>query len=125
LAQVQKIGTVSPWSDYFEGYLRYELAPAPGGVRARSSRAAVLEDAAEFERHDIYGLWACLSQPVLLLRAARELLPGCGFIVSASDAQRFMRDVPQARVVEVDANHYGIITSEHSAEAITAFLSVQ
>jgi pimeloyl-ACP methyl ester carboxylesterase len=119
---VKQIGTVQPWSEYFERYLRYELAAVPGGVRARSSRDAVLEDAAEFQRQDIYALWPSLHQPVLLLRAARELLPGAGFIVSAADALRFAVEVPRSRVIEVDANHYGIITAEASAEAIGAFL---
>ncbi len=53
---VQQIGTVQPWSDYFERYLRYELQPTASGVTARSSKDAVLEDAAEFNRRDIYAL---------------------------------------------------------------------
>ncbi|HEV7662676.1 MAG TPA: alpha/beta hydrolase [Chloroflexota bacterium] len=122
LTRVKQIGTVQPWSVYFERYLRYELVPAEdGGVRARSSRDAVLEDSAEFSRQDIYSLWRSLSQPVLLLRAARELLPGYGHIVSAPDAARFAADVPSARVIEIDANHYGIITADASAQAIAAF----
>jgi pimeloyl-ACP methyl ester carboxylesterase len=123
LTQVKTIGTVSPWSDYFEAYLRYELSPVADGVIARSSGEAVLEDAAEFERQDIYACWRCVQQPVLLLRAARELLPGYGFIVSEADRDRFCREVPQARIVEIDANHYGIITAEASALAIISFFS--
>ncbi|MBV9577712.1 MAG: alpha/beta hydrolase [Chloroflexi bacterium] len=129
LGQVKQIGTVSPWSDYFERYLRYELVDAAdghGGVRARSSRDAVLEDAAEFSpARDIYALWRCIRQPVLLLRAGRELLPGQGYILSEHDRDRFARDVPSATVVEVDANHYGIITAEATAHAIARFLLSQ
>jgi pimeloyl-ACP methyl ester carboxylesterase len=124
LDTVKQIGTVSPWSDYFERYLRYELTPVEGGggVRARSSREAVLEDAAEFSRErDVYALWDFVRQPVLLLRASRELLPGYGFIISETDGDRFARSVPSARVVAVDANHYGIITSEATAAAISTF----
>jgi pimeloyl-ACP methyl ester carboxylesterase len=123
LALVKQIGTVSPWSDYFERYLRYELELVDGGVRARSSREAVLEDSREFERNDIYALWPCITQPVLLLRAARELLTGAGFIVSAADAERFAHSVPTASVVEIDANHYGILTADASADEIAAFLA--
>jgi pimeloyl-ACP methyl ester carboxylesterase len=87
LALVKQIGTVQPWSDYFERYLRYDLVAAEGGgVRASSSKAAVMEDAAEFDKRDIYALWASIRQPVLLLRASRELLPGSGYIVAAEDA---------------------------------------
>jgi pimeloyl-ACP methyl ester carboxylesterase len=122
LALVKQIGSVQPWSDYFESYLRYELEAVPDGVRARSNRDAVLEDAAEFQKQDIYALWPSLHQPVLLLRAARELLPGAGFIVSSADALRFAVEVPRAKVIEVDANHYGIITADATALAIGAFL---
>ena len=122
---VKQIGTVSPWSDYFERYLRYELAPVEGGVRSRSSRDAVMEDADEFQpgHQDVYGLWRYIRQPVLLLRAARELLPGAGFIISEADRDRFAREVQSARVAEIDANHYGIITADATAAAIAEFLA--
>jgi len=127
LAMVKQIGTVSPWSDYFERYLRYELMDAEGGgVRARSSREAVLEDQAQFEGQrasDLYALWPFVRQPVLLVRAARELLPGAGFILSQADRDRFAREVPHAHVIDVDANHYGIITSDASAAAIAQFFA--
>ena len=58
---------------------------------------------------------------MLLLRAARELLPGYGYIVSAADRDRFQASVPTATVEEIDANHYGIITAEQTAAAIAAF----
>jgi hypothetical protein len=122
---VKQIGTVSPWSDYFERYLRYELEPVEGGVRARTSRDAALEDQAEFQpdRSDrFYALWRFVRQPIVLVRAARELLPGAGYIVAEADRDRFLREVPGSRVVEVDANHYGIITSEATASAIAEFL---
>jgi pimeloyl-ACP methyl ester carboxylesterase len=123
LALVKKIGTVSPWSDYFERYLRYELEPVAGGVRARSRHDAVLEDAAEFEKRDIYALWRFARMPVLLLRAARELLPGFGFVISEADRDRFAHEVPSARVVEVNANHYGIITAKETTSAVAAFFA--
>ena len=125
LEQVKAIGTVAPWSDYFERYLRYELIEAEGGgVHARSSREAVLEDAAYFSPdRDVYALWRCVRQPTLLLRAGRELLPGYGYILSAADATRFANEVPSAKVVEIDANHYGIITTEASAVAVADFFA--
>ncbi len=125
LDTVKQLGTVSPWSDYFERYLRYELVPAEdGGVRARSSREAVLEDAADFAPdRDVYALWRCLTMPVLLLRASRELLPGYGYIVGEADRDRFQREVSHARVVEIDANHYGIITAPSSVDAIRDFFA--
>jgi pimeloyl-ACP methyl ester carboxylesterase len=132
LSLVRQIGTVEPWSDYWERYFRYELQPVEGGVTARSNPAAVLEDgvfgAGAFAFGDdagVYSLWRSLTMPTLLLRASRELLPGFGRIVSDHDRERFPREVPSATVVDVDANHYGINTHEASAEAIGAFLQNQ
>lgn len=130
LALVRQIGTVEPWSDYWERYFRYELEEVEGGVTARSNPAAVMEDglfgAGAFAFGDdagVYALWRSLSMPVLLLRASRELLPGFGRIVSDRDRERFAREVSSAEVVDVDANHYGINTHEDSASAIAAFLA--
>ena len=128
LGLVRQIGTVEPWSEYWERYFRYELRETDGGVTARSNPAAVLEDgvfgAGAFAFGDdagVYALWQSLTMPVLLLRASRELLPGFGRIVSDNDRERFPRQVPSATVVDVDANHYGINTHEASAAAIAAF----
>jgi pimeloyl-ACP methyl ester carboxylesterase len=132
LALVRQIGTVEPWSEYWERYFRYELEPVEGGVTARSNPAAVMEDGvfgggafAFGDGAGVYALWHSLSMPTLLLRASRELLPGFGRIVSDRDRERFGRDVPSATVVDVDANHYGINTHEDSARAIAAFLAVE
>jgi pimeloyl-ACP methyl ester carboxylesterase len=125
------LGTITPWSDYWQRYFEYELAPVEGGVAARSNREAVLEDAkygeqAGFAEQDgkahIYQLWDQLDMPVLLLRGTREIMPGLGFIAPAGECQRFLAAVPSAQMVEVDANHYGINTTEESAAAIRGFL---
>jgi pimeloyl-ACP methyl ester carboxylesterase len=130
LGLVRQIGTIEPWSEYWERYFRYELQPVEGGVTARSNPAAVLEDgvfgAGAFAFGDdagVYSLWRSLTMPVLLLRASRELLPGFGRIVSDHDRERFGREVPSATVVDVDANHYGINTHEDSARAIADFFA--
>ena len=120
---VQRIGTVRPWSDYWERYFEYELVPVAGGVRARSDRAAVLEDTTYGEGHDPRVLWRHLTMPVLLLRATQELVQGMGFVVPPAERDAFMAQVPSARLVEVDANHYGINTHPESSEAIAAFLA--
>jgi pimeloyl-ACP methyl ester carboxylesterase len=123
LERVRSLGTVVPWSDYFEGYLRYELEAVEGGVRARSNREAALEDAAEPGWAGIHELWRSVTMPALLLRAGRELLPGYGFIVGAADATEFARTVPGPSVVEIDANHYGIITADATVAALREFLA--
>ena len=122
-------GIMEPWSDYWEHYFRYELQPVDGGVAARTSRAAVMEDvmfgagACAFgDAAGVYGLWASLSMPVLLLRATREMILGTGFILSKRDRDRFPVMVESATAVDIDANHYTIATSEAAASAIIRFL---
>ena len=130
LELVRAIGTVEPWSEYWERYFRYELKETEGGVTARSNAAAVLEDSAfgggalSFGTDStIYSLWKYLTMPALLVRAQREILAGFGHIVTAEDAERFQREVPAARVVEGDANHYSGATSEATVAAIKEFLA--
>lgn len=124
LLAVQGLGSIRPWSEYWERYFRYELEPVEDGFRARSDRGAVLEDLTYGEEHPAHDLWPQLTMPVLLLRATQELLPGAGHIVPPADRDRFLREVPGARMVEVDANHYGINTHPDSAAAIRDFLRV-
>jgi len=57
------------------------------------------------------------------VRATREFEPGSGYVVPADDRDRFRREVPDASVVEVDANHQTINTHPDTADAVRAFLS--
>ena len=122
IGMLRTLGVVDPWSAEFEEHYRYELEEHPeGGVRARTDRAAVLEDAAAIGGRDPRELWPTVTAPALLLRAARPI--GEGFILSAADAERFGAEVPGARVVEIDANHFGIVMHETTADAVVDFLS--
>ena len=103
--------------------LVHELADIPGGVRARSDRAAVLEDADYGEQHDPRTLWPHLAMPVLLVRGTQPLLGASGFIVPEAERDAFLAAVPTATIVEVDANHYGLNTHPASAVAIRRFLA--
>lgn len=122
LARVQGIGTIDPWSRYWEEYFRYELVESDGGVRVRTDREAVLEDVTYGATHDPRQLWPALTMPVLLLRASRPLGAETGFILSPADRDAFARAGGQRQVVEVPANHYGIITHEATTAAVQAFL---
>ena len=119
---LKKMGLIEPWSEYWERYFKYELEAVEGGVRSRSNKEAVLEDSAYGAEHDAYVYWPKLTMPVLLLYAKREILPGLGHLVSDADRERFPREVPTATVVDVDANHYTVATSDASVAAIRRFL---
>lgn len=123
IAAIRRLGTIEPWSERWERYFAHEWEPVPGGVRARTDRAAVLEDYAYGDEHDASELWGDLRCPALLVRASLPLGEEGGHIVSAADRDRFLATVPGSRVVEVAANHYGVVMHEAAVRAIGEFLA--
>jgi pimeloyl-ACP methyl ester carboxylesterase len=116
-------GAVQPWGELWEGHCRYELEPFAGGVRPRTSSAAILEDLTYGATHDATALWPSLRMPTLLVRAAQPLPPTRGLVVGAALRDAFLSAVPGARAVEIDANHYGIMAHPDALRAIADFLS--
>ncbi|MHB8508091.1 MAG: alpha/beta fold hydrolase [Candidatus Dormibacteria bacterium] len=115
-------GAVSGCLDVWRDYLAGDLVPTEGGFTTRSSKVAVFEDALYGGTRDIYELWPALTMPVLLLRAAHEILPGLGHIVTEADRDRFTAEVEGARVAEVPGNHYCAGYAPGAVEAIRSFL---
>jgi pimeloyl-ACP methyl ester carboxylesterase len=120
---VRSQGLVDPWSDYWDRAHRYELEDVDGGVRTRTSLEAVAEDRAYTMTQDPYRRWKKLTMPTLLVRAKQELRPGSGYVVPIEDRNDFLREVPGATVVEIDANHLSINTHPDTVSAIQRFLT--
>jgi len=126
---VKSAGLISPWSEYWERLYRYEFEEVEGGVRVRTFQPAILEDAGYGkgmcslgDDASVYRLWRHLTMPVLLVRATQDILPGFGSICNEQERDRFLREVPTARVVEVDSTHFLIAMREECATVIDAFL---
>jgi hypothetical protein len=49
-------------------------------------------------------------------------VPGLGYILNASDVERFLAEVPGSRAVEIDAQHYTVGVVPSTARAIAEFL---
>lgn len=107
-----------PWERLFD----YELVDVEGGVSFRTQKAAPMEDEQYRLGQDSYALWAVLTMPVLLVRAAQEIPPNFGYILPRQDYDGFLREVPTARGVEIEANHYTVGMAPDAARAIAAFL---
>jgi pimeloyl-ACP methyl ester carboxylesterase len=120
---VRAVGTASPWNDYWERHYRYDLIETPEGIRPRTDLRAVNEDAGYGMSHDVHAYWRRVVQPTLLLRATVPIGGTDGFIVTRKDYDTFLHAAPQARGIEIDANHFGIAVDPVSSEAIDAFLS--
>jgi pimeloyl-ACP methyl ester carboxylesterase len=126
VATVRSSAAIEQWGDLWQGHYEYELQDAPGGgVISRTSRDAAAEDGAygAMAVATLPELWSRIACPVLLVRAARPIVPGAGYIVPAADRDRLGTLIPGARSVEVDANHYGIIAHPGAAAAILEFLT--
>ena len=119
---VRSVGLVDPWTDYWDRAHRYELEEVAGGVRTRTSLDAVAEDRAYTLTQDPYQRWEHLTMPTLLVRATQELRPGSGYVVPPDDRNAFLREVPGAAVVEIEANHLSINTHPETVTAINRFL---
>ncbi|MBL8602421.1 MAG: alpha/beta hydrolase [Myxococcales bacterium] len=119
VARVKSLGTITPWSPVWETHYRYDLIEVDGGVRPRTDRGAVLEDMTYGSTQFPRLLWPAMKMPTLVVRAAVPL--GAGFIISPSDYNDFLATTPSARGVNVNANHYGIMTSPEAVDALTGF----
>jgi len=115
-------GVLAGFEEVWRPYLTGDLIPSDGGFTTRTSKEAVVEDAGYGGNQDVYTLWPALTMPVLLVRAAREILPGMGYIVSEEDSKRFPAEVKSVRVVNVDANHYNAGYDPDAVVAIKNFL---
>jgi pimeloyl-ACP methyl ester carboxylesterase len=122
LEQVRSKGAAVPWDELWKAHFAYELETVPGGVSPRTSKAAVLEDAAYGGTHDASTFWRALTMPTLLLRATQPLLQ-TGFVVGEKLRDEFLHVVPSATNVEIDANHYGVMAAPATLRAIVDFLA--
>ncbi len=121
VAAVKKLGIITPWSPVWEAHYRYDLVAAASGVKPRTDRNAVLEDMAYGATQTPRAFWPDLTMKTLLLRSGVPL--GEGFIVSVQDQADFIHRAARARCIEIDANHYGIMTHEKTATSIRSFLT--
>jgi pimeloyl-ACP methyl ester carboxylesterase len=122
IAAVRSLGLVPQWNGYWQRVYEYELLEEAGGVRSRTRREPVFEDIAYGRKHDARRLWRRLAVPVLALRATHPIAGRTGFIVPAFDLQNFARIAPNAKVAEVDANHYDILMHARTLATIRGFL---
>jgi 3-oxoadipate enol-lactonase len=107
-----------PWERLFD----YELVDVEGGVSFRTQKPAPMEDEQYRLTQDPYMLWPALTMPVLLVRAAHEIPPKFGYILTRDDYDRFLREIPSARGVEIEANHYTVGMAAGTARAVGDFL---
>ena len=107
-----------PWERLFD----YELVDVEGGVSFRTRKSAPWEDEQYRLRQDPYALWRALTMPTLLVRAAQQIPPNFGVLITDDEYRRFLREVSSATGIEIEANHYTVGMNADAARAIAEFL---
>lgn len=123
VAAIREGGMVVPWNALWEAHYRYDLVQNGSGVHPRTSFDAIAEDAAYGASHDPRALWALVTAPALLLRAAIPFAAAAdAFVLPKEEYEAFLRGVPSASGAEIRANHYGIVCDPEACERVEAFL---
>jgi pimeloyl-ACP methyl ester carboxylesterase len=117
---IRAAGNIAPWSEFWDRYFRYELAPDGDRLRPTTSKAACLEDLGEMGRPDWHSAWQAVTMPALLVRCLQPI--GGGFVVPEHERDALLRAVQHLMLVEVESNHYTVMTDEHAAKAIRELL---
>jgi pimeloyl-ACP methyl ester carboxylesterase len=105
-------GAIEHWQPQWEEMYRRELG--------RTSRAAAEEDLADGIGRDWTEAWRPLAMPTLLVRATVPL--NGGLIVTEAARDGLMAQAAQPTLVEVDANHFDVMTDDRTVAAIAEFL---
>ena len=126
IAAVCVASGITPWTPFWEHYYQYELGPYQDEThrncyKPTTNKAACAEDLADAMRIDWPSRWPALTMPTLLLRC---LLPiGDGFVVPGAVRDALHKMVPSIEIVELETDHYLLMTDENALSAIEKFLS--
>lgn len=114
-------GGITPWSDFWERYYRYELGPYGSDYKATTSKSACMEDLKSAERDDWPLLWRGITMPTLLIRCQTSLQGG--FIVPESVRDELQKVVPDICTLELACDHDSVMTSLAASCAIHIFIN--
>lgn len=122
VAAIRGARGIVPWTEFWDRFFQYELAPAPGGFRPTTSKSACVEDLGLRLRRDWHDLWKGIAMPVLLVRCTLPI--GGGFAVPETVRDAMRQAIPQLQVVEDASDHFTVVTSRTAAKAIAEFLGL-
>jgi pimeloyl-ACP methyl ester carboxylesterase len=117
VAAIRAASAIERWGPFWDAFYRYELAQRDDGRWAPlTDAAACREDLDEAVAHDWERLWRHVPEATALLRCGRPL--NGGFVVPEAVRDAFAAAAPAARVVDVDANHFDVMTDETALAAL-------
>jgi len=116
---------IKNWSQALETYYQYEIEEVSGGVRTNINPGHIEEERVNLGKVDISRFYEEISCPVLILRATEGMLARDDVLLPEDVTQRMVREIADARRVDVNGtNHYSIIFQPHGErdQAIREFL---
>jgi pimeloyl-ACP methyl ester carboxylesterase len=124
--QMKQAPFLQPWNSYMETYFRYETEEVEGGVRSRVHPKHIEEEAQNLGKVDSTQFYKKVTSPTLILRATKGMLVEDDFVLPGEVADRMVREIPNAKRVDVEGvNHYTILFQPNQSRdnAILQFLS--
>ncbi len=110
LALLKQAPFLQPWNSFFETYFRYEVEDVEGGVRSRVHPKHIEEEAGNLKKMDSSQFYKKVMTPTLILRATKGMLSEDDLVLPADVAERMVREIPNAKKVDVEgSNHYSIL----------------
>jgi pimeloyl-ACP methyl ester carboxylesterase len=103
----------------------YEVEDVKGGVRSRIHPKHIEEEAANLRNTDSSQFYGEVKAPTLILRATKGMLAEDDLVLPADVAEQMVREIPNARKVDVEGTqHYSILFQPHSLrdQALLGFL---
>jgi len=125
LSQLKQAPFMQPWNSYLESYYRYETEQVESGVRSRVQPGHIEEEAANLKKLDTTSSYGRVLAPTLILRATKGMLAEDDLVLPHNVAERMVREIPDARRVDLeDTNHYSILFQPNAKrdQAILKFL---
>lgn len=121
VARLREHGAIERWDDQWDAMYRRELHRTEDGRwTPRTRRAACEEDLEDAMAQDWQGAWHTLAMPTLLLRANRPL--NGGLIVPAGERDGLAARAAAVTIVELDANHFDVMTEDGAKTAVQRHL---
>jgi pimeloyl-ACP methyl ester carboxylesterase len=110
LAPLKQAPFLKPWSSFFDIYFGHEVEEVKGGLRSRIRPEHIDEEIENFGKIDASQFYSKVMAPTLILRATKWLLAEDDLLLPQDVAERMVREMPDARKVDVEGtNHYSIV----------------
>ena len=125
VAPLKQVPFLQPWSEFLDTFFRYEIEGMDGGFRSRIRAEHIREEIFNIRQVQASQFYPRISCPVLILRATEGILSQEDLVLPEAAAARMLKEIPDARCVEVNgSNHYGIIFQPNDIRdrAILTFL---